>query len=121
MSNQQQAGQKECISPLLSALQWKLLRCSQYIQSSAGRLLSRSPSRKNVTMCFTQQGSQQAPAVTNRWLEGQPSWCQGLLDGFAEKQVGKNIATCLGRKRKTRAKVRALLKGFATVRPSAVT
>lgn len=55
-------------------------------------------------MCFPQQGSQEAPAVTSRWLEGQPPQCQGFLDGFPGMQVSRTIAVCLGRKCKTTAK-----------------
>lgn len=56
-------------------------------------------------MFFSQQSSQEAPAGTSRWLEGQPPQCQGSLDGFPGMQVRRAIAVCLGRKCKTTAKI----------------
>lgn len=47
-------------------------------------------------MCFPQQGSQKAPAVASRWLEGQAPQCQGFLDSLTGVQVSRTIATCLG-------------------------
>lgn len=61
-------------------------------------------------MCFPQQGSQEAPAVTSRWFEGQAPQCQGFLDGFPGMQVSRAIAVCLGRKRKITAKIGEPLK-----------
>jgi len=59
-------------------------------------------------MRFPQQGSQEAPPATGRWLEGQPSQCQGFLHSFIGIQVSRTIAMCLRRKCKTTAKVREL-------------